>query len=126
MIYVKNDASYQSGIGQSGTGIDLDRGKTHTAWKGEKPMELTKERLAEMAAVDVRTVDISTLTDLKDIEIDASLPVAQKLEAFARQTNNVYVNRIGDYVVKVGFQENGASIDDRMAEYLQRLSEIPM
>ncbi|MBO5292512.1 MAG: hypothetical protein J6B10_04945 [Lachnospiraceae bacterium] len=89
-------------------------------------MELTKERLAEMAAVDVRTVDISTLTDLKDIEIDASLPVAQKLEAFARQTNNVYVNRIGDYVVKVGFQENGASIDDRMAEYLQRLSEIPM
>ena len=89
-------------------------------------MELTKERLAEMAAVDVRTVDISTLTDLKDIEIDASLPVAQKLEAFARQPNNVYVNRIGDYVVKVGFQENGASIDDRMAEYLQRLSEIPM
>lgn len=89
-------------------------------------MELTKERLAEMAAVDVRTVDISTLTDLRDIEIDASLPVAQKLEAFASQTNNVYVNRIGDYVVKVGFQENGASIDDRMAEYLQRLSEIPM
>ena len=32
-------------------------------------MELTKERLEEMAAVDIRTVDISTLTDLRDIEI---------------------------------------------------------
>ena len=74
-------------------------------------MELTKERLEEMAAVDIRTVDIS-------------LPVEKKLDAFARQTNNVYVNRIGDYVVKVRFQKDGASIDDKMAEYLQRLSEI--
>lgn len=87
-------------------------------------MELTKERLEEMAAVDVRTVDISTLTDLRDIEIDTSLPVPKKLDAFARQANNVYVNRIGDYVVKVRFQKNGASIDEKMAEYLQRLSEI--
>ena len=82
-------------------------------------MELTKERLEEMAAVDIRTVDISTLTDLRDIEIDTSLPVEKKLNAFARQTNNVYVNRIGDYVVKVRFQKDGASIDDKMAEYLQ-------
>ena len=82
-------------------------------------MELTKERLEEMAAVDIRTVDISTLTDLRDIEIDTSLPVEKKLDAFARQTNNVYVNRIGDYVVKVRFQKDGASIDDKMAEYLQ-------
>ena len=87
-------------------------------------MELTKERLEEMAAVDIRTVDISTLTDLRDIEIDTSLPVEKKLDAFARQTNNVYVNRIGDYVVKVRFQKDGASIDDETAEYLQRLSEI--
>ena len=87
-------------------------------------MELTKERLAEMAAVDVRTVDTSTLTDLRDIAIDTFLPVEKKLDAFARQTNNVYVNRIGDYIVKVRFQEGGPSIDDRMAEYLQRLSEV--
>ena len=51
-------------------------------------------------------------------------PVEKKLDAFARQTNNVYVNRIGDYVVKVRFQKDGASIDDKMVEYLQRLSEI--
>lgn len=87
-------------------------------------LKLTMERLKEMAAVDVRTVDISTLTDLRDIEINTSLPVGKKLEAFAGQTNNVYVNRIGEYVVKVRFQKDGASIDDKMAEYLQRLSEI--
>ncbi len=87
-------------------------------------MGLTKEMLDQMAAVDVRTVDISTLTDLRDIEIDTSLPVEKKLDAFARQAANVYVNRIGDYVVKVRFQESGASIDDKMSEYLRRMSEI--
>lgn len=87
-------------------------------------MVLTREELDKMAAVDVRTVDISTLTDLREVEIDTSLPVEKKLEAFARQTNNVYVNRIGDYVVKVSFQERGPSIDDKMSEYLKRLAEV--
>lgn len=87
-------------------------------------MGLTKERLEEMAAVDVRTVDISTLTDLRDIEIDTSLPVPKKLDAFARQANNVYVNRIGDYVVKVCYQKEGSTIDEKMEEYIRRLAEI--
>ena len=80
---------------------------------------LTDEELDAMASVDVRTVDINTLTDLRDIVIDTKLPVAKKLELFARQTNNVYVHRIEDYVVKVRFQEEGPSIDDKMEEYLR-------
>ena len=65
-------------------------------------MGLTKDMLAEMAAVDIRTVDISDLSDLRDIKIDTSLPVEKKLALFARQTKNVYINRVGDYVVKAG------------------------
>lgn len=87
-------------------------------------MEVAKDVLSKMADVDIRTVDISELTDLRDIKIDTSQPVEKKLEAFAKQTHNVYVNRIGDYVVKVRFQESGPTIDDKMAEYLRRLSEI--
>ena len=82
-------------------------------------MGLTKDMLAEMAAVD-----ISDLSDLRDIKIDTSLPVEKKLALFARQTKNVYINRVGDYVVKVRFQQEGATIDDKMEEYLRRLSEI--
>ncbi len=85
---------------------------------------LTDEELDAMASVDVRTVDINTLTDLRDIVIDTKLPVEKKLELFARQTNNVYVHRIEDYVVKVRFQEEGPSIDDKMEEYLRHLAEI--
>lgn len=85
-------------------------------------LSLTEEELQEMALVDVRTVDIDTLTDIRDIVIDTKLPVEKKLELFAQQTNNVYVHRVGDYVVKVRFQKNGATVDEKMEEYLRYLA----
>ena len=87
-------------------------------------LDITDEELDTMEMVDVRTVDINTLTDIRDIKIDTKLPVEKKLALFAKQTNNLFVHRIGDYVVKVRFQESGATIDDKMAEYLRRMSEI--
>ena len=85
---------------------------------------LTPEELRKMAEVDVRTVDIDTLTDLRDIEIDTKAPVEKKLASFARQTKNPYVNRIGDYVVKVCYQKEGSTIDEKMEEYIRMLAEI--
>lgn len=80
--------------------------------------------LDAMAAVDVRTVDINTLTDIRDINIDTRLPVEKKLASFAEQTNNIYVHRIGDYVVKVRFQKEGPDIDDKMEEYVRHLAGV--
>ena len=84
----------------------------------------TPEELREMASVDVRTVDIDTLTDLRDIQIDTKAPVEKKLASFARQAGNPYVGRIGDYVVKVCYQKEGATIDEKMEEYIRRLAEV--
>ena len=85
---------------------------------------LTPEELREMASVDVRTVDIDTLTDLRDIQIDTKAPVEKKLASFARQAGNPYVGRIGDYVVKVCYQKEGATIDEEMEEYIRRFAEV--
>lgn len=85
---------------------------------------LTDEKLNEMASVDVRTVDIDTLIDLRDIVIDTKLPVEKKLASFVKQTKNVYVHCIEDFVIKVKFQEEGPTIDDKMEEYLRHLAEI--
>ena len=85
-------------------------------------LNITDEELDAMAAVDVRTVDINTLTDIRDIKIDTNLPVEEKLASFAAQTNNIYVHRVGDYVVKVSFQKEGPGIDDKIEEYLRHLA----
>lgn len=87
-------------------------------------IDITDEELDVMETVDVRTVDINTLTDIRDIKIDTKLPVEKKLALFAKQTNNLFVHRIGDYVVKVRFQKEGPTIDDKMEEYLRHLAEI--
>ncbi len=84
----------------------------------------TPEELRELASVDVRTVDIDTLTDLRDIQIDTKAPVEKKLASFARQAGNPYVGRIGDYVVKVCYQKEGTTIDEKMEEYIRRLAEV--
>lgn len=86
--------------------------------------DITDQELDAMEAVDIRTVDINTLTDIRDIRIDTKLPVEKKLELFAGQTKNLFVHRIGDYVVKVRFQKEGPTIDDKMEEYLRHLAEI--
>ena len=67
-------------------------------------MEISNEKLAEMAALNIKEADISLLSDLKDIKIDESAPVKEKINSFAEQTGNIYVNRIGDYIVKVSYQ----------------------
>ncbi|MDE7201526.1 MAG: hypothetical protein K2O91_06355 [Lachnospiraceae bacterium] len=85
---------------------------------------ITEAELDAMEAVDIRTVDINTLTDIRDIKIDTKLPVEKKLTLFVEQTNNIFVHRIGDYVVKVRFQKEGPTIDDKMEEYLRHLAEI--
>ncbi len=87
-------------------------------------LDIADDELEAMEAVDVRTVDINTLTDIRDIKINTKLPVEKKLALFAEQTNNLFVHRIGDYVVKVRFQKEGPTIDDKMEEYLRHLAEI--
>ncbi len=87
-------------------------------------LDITDEELDTMETVDVRTVDINTLTDIRDIKIDTKLPVEKKLALFVKQTNNLFIHRIGDYVVKVRFQKEGPTIDDKMEEYLRHLAEI--
>lgn len=86
-------------------------------------LQLTEEELAAMAAADICEVDINSLTDLRDITIDTELPVEERIASFAEQTKNVYIHRIGDYIVKVKFQEEGPTMDDRLMEYARHLSE---
>lgn len=87
-------------------------------------LRITEEELDAMEAVDIRTVDINALTDIREIQIDTGLPVEKKLALFAEQTNNLFLHRIGDYIVKVRFQKEGLDINDKMEEYLHHLAEI--
>ena len=92
--------------------------------RGIGMLRITEEELDAMEAVDIRTVDINALTDIREIQIDTGLPVEKKLALFAEQTNNLFLHRIGDYIIKVRFQKEGPDINDKMEEYLRHLAEV--
>ena len=46
-----------------------------------------EEHLKKLREIDVRDIDPSTLVDIKDVHIDTSLPVEQRLASVLQQMN---------------------------------------
>lgn len=77
-----------------------------------------REKLKRMREVDVRTVDRSTLVDIKDVKIDTSLPEKERLVDFIRQIKNPYCYLDNGIVVKVRFEGN-KSLEDCLKHYIR-------
>ena len=77
------------------------------------------ERLSQLRAVDVRSVDKSSLIDLNQVSIDETKPVPERVAEFIRQIQNPYCFRIGDVAIKVVYKENGPSFQQNMIDMLQ-------
>lgn len=77
--------------------------------------------LAQMKEVDIHTVDRESLVDIREVQIDESLPKEQRLEEFIRQIKNPYCFRCGKLVVKVSFADTDATLEDRLEHYLAEL-----
>ena len=64
-----------------------------------------EEHLQKMREIDVRDIDLSTLVDIKDVQIDTSLPVEQLLTSVLQQMNgNPYFFCSNGLVVKCAFK----------------------
>ena len=79
------------------------------------------DRLEQLRAVDVRSVDKSSLIDLNQVTIDETKPVPERVAEFIRQIQNPYCFRIGDVAVKVVYKENGPSFQQNMIDMLQTM-----
>ena len=77
------------------------------------------ERLEQLRAVDVRSIDKNDLIDLNQVTIDETKPVPERVAEFMRQIHNPYCFRIGDVVIKVVYKENGPSFQQNMIDMLQ-------
>lgn len=79
----------------------------------------TLEQLKAMQAVDVRTVDRSTLRDIRDVKVNTDLPKQERILDFMRQIGNPYCYRHGKYVVKVSFTETDVTLEDILLSYIR-------
>lgn len=81
----------------------------------------SSEKVEEWKKVDVREVDMDTLVDIRDVNIDMDWPREKRIEEFIRQIKNPYCFKVGKVAVKVEFSEGDATFEDRVKEYLESL-----
>ncbi len=80
---------------------------------------ITAADIEKMQSVNPKTVDRSTLKDIRDVHVNTDLPKKERILDFIRQIGNPYCYRHGEYVVKVGFADTDVSLEDRMLSYIR-------
>lgn len=78
----------------------------------------TPDELEKMRNVDIRTVDKSTLVDIKDVKIDESLPLKERMLDYLRQIKNPYCYLCNGMVVKASFSGK-MTLEECIARYCQ-------
>lgn len=74
--------------------------------------------------VDVRTVDISTLTDIGKIKINRELPKADRLRAFVREVKNPFCFICNGMVVKISYCDTNESLENKLAKLCMEMTEV--
>ena len=65
--------------------------------------------------------DIDELVDIRDIEIDTSLPVEERIKSYIQQVKNPYCFRVGDVKVRVAFADTDRTLTDNFCDMLARM-----
>ena len=85
--------------------------------------ESIRKKLEEYAAVDIKTVDPSTLTDITDYKIDTSLPPAERVKKFIEDCGNPYVFITHGTIVKTSFAGHG-TLEDALKRCIRKGPEL--
>ncbi len=79
------------------------------------------ENLNTFKNVDIRTVDKSTLTDIRSIKINLNDSPEKKMKDYIDQIKNLYCFLCNGYAVKVEFADTDRTIEDCFSDYIESL-----
>lgn len=67
------------------------------------------------------TADMRGLVDIRDVKVDRSLPVEDRIRSYVEQVKDPYCFRVGDVKVRVSFASNGRTLNDSFTDMLASL-----
>ena len=79
---------------------------------------VSRAELEQMQQTDIQSVDIDSLVDIRDVEIDMNLNKKEKNEMYLQQVKNPYCMRYKDVKIQMEFSDDGQSLDKKMEQYL--------
>ena len=71
-----------------------------------------------MKISDERKQLLDSLVDIRDVNIDPSLPLEDRMKSYVEQIKNRYMFKVGDVVVRVSYSETDATLNDNFATLL--------
>lgn len=85
---------------------------------------ITIEELQRMKEADIMQADRNQLVDINDIEIDKSKSVESRIRTYLEQAGNPFLVKAGEYILKFTYADCDKDMDDRMVEYVSKMSKI--
>lgn len=73
---------------------------------------------------DIMQADRAGLVDIRDVHIDRTRPVEERIREYTKQVSDPLLVKCGDYVIKFGYADTEKSLEDRMMEYAAKMAEI--
>ena len=64
---------------------------------------------------------LESLVDLRDVKIDTSKPLDERMKSYVEQIQNPYLFKVGNTVVRVSYASTQATINDHFASLLASL-----
>ena len=64
-------------------------------------------------------IDIDSLVDIRNVKIDTTLPIPERIQSYIEQVKNPYYFRVGDVAVHVSYSENGPTLQEILEGYLR-------
>ncbi len=83
--------------------------------------DITNDDLKKMKNVDIKTVDVESLRDIRDVKIDPDLPREERIKSFLDQIGNPYLFRCNGHVVRIKFAETDRTLEDCLHDYFNSL-----
>ena len=71
-----------------------------------------------MADKQSRKELLDSLVDIRDVKIDRSQPVEERMKSYVEQIKNPYLVKVGNTVVRVSYANTQATINDNFVNLL--------
>ena len=61
---------------------------------------------------------LATLVDIRDVEIDKTLPIEERMKSYVEQIKNPYMFKVGDTIVRVSYANTQETLNDNFVNLL--------
>ena len=65
--------------------------------------------------------DLSELVDIRDVVIDRTLPVEERIKSYVQQIKNPYCFKVGDIKVRVSYANKDQSLNESFVSMLSSM-----